>query len=161
LPGRSFRVVNGDAQATNRPLSSLHWKLALGSLELKRNFGRALRVFFGPLLMVVSGGVGVGGGGGWGTRTENERVATEELPAASLARTLKVYEPSASGLAGVSLLPGPEQARKLAVPASREHWKVTGPTSSLPLNVKVGVWSAIVPVGPEFTLTWGGIESST
>ena len=53
------------------------------------NFGCALRVFFGPLLIVVSGG-GVGVGGGFGVSTENERVATEALPAASVAWTRKV-----------------------------------------------------------------------
>jgi hypothetical protein len=39
----------------------------------------------------------------------------------------------------VSLSPGPEQARKLGVPPSIEHWKATGPTASLPLKVNVGV----------------------
>ena len=61
----------------------------------------------------------------------------------------------------MSLVPGPEQAEKLAVPVSIEHLKVIGPTASVPLKVKVGVLFVVVPVGPESTLTWGGIESST
>ena len=91
----------------------------------------------------------------------NERVATAELPAASVACTLKVCEPAARGLEGVSLLPGPEQAPKLAVPVSIEHWKVIGPTASVALKVNVGLVSVVVPLGPLSTLTSGGIESST
>jgi hypothetical protein len=87
LPGRSFGVVRGDAQAEKLPLSSLHWKRAEGSLEVNRNFGRALRVFFGPLVIVVSGAEG---SEGLGVSTENARVATDALPAASLAWIRKV-----------------------------------------------------------------------
>ncbi len=83
LPGRSFGVLKGDRQGENRPLSSLHWNVAPASLEVNLNFGRFLRVFFGPLVIVVSGGV-------WGVWIENERVATEEFVAASLPRTRKV-----------------------------------------------------------------------
>ncbi len=85
----------------------------------------------------------------------NARVATAELPAASVPSTLKMCAPPASGLEGVSLLPGPEQAPKLGVPVSIEHWKVIGPTASVALKVKVGVVAVVVPLGPLSTLTTG------
>jgi hypothetical protein len=61
----------------------------------------------------------------------------------------------------VSLSPGPEHAPKFAVPVSIEHWKVTGPTVSVALKVKVGVMSFVSPVGPLSIDTFGRVESST
>ena len=62
---------------------------------------------------------------------------------------------------GVSLSPGPEHAPKLGAPVSIEHSKVTGPTPSVALKVKVGVVSLVSPVGPLSTDTFGAVESST
>ena len=49
------------------------------------NFGLRLRVFLGPLVMVVLGAAASGVLGVW---TANERVATAELPAASVVAEL-------------------------------------------------------------------------
>src|SRR5262249_20775375 len=136
-----------------------HWKAVLAWLEVKLNFGLRLRVLDGPFVIEVSGAAG--GGGGLGVWMANDRVATAELPAASVACTRNVYEPSPSGLDGVSLVLGPEQPPKLAVPVSIEQRKVMGPTASVASKVKVGVLLAVLPVGPEVTLTCGAIESST
>ena len=89
------------------------------------------------------------------------RVATAELPAASVPWALKMCAPPASGLEGVSLSPGPEHPPKLAVPVSIEHRNVTGPCASVPLKVKVGRVSVIVPVGPESIATEGGVPSTS
>ena len=91
----------------------------------------------------------------------NARVATAELPAASVPCALKMCAPPASGLEGVSLFPGPEHPPKLAVPVSIEHRNVTGPCASVPLKVKVGLVSLIVPVGPESMATDGGVPSTS
>jgi hypothetical protein len=85
FPGRSLGGLKGEAQRENWPLSSLHWKVAAGSVEVNLNLGRAFRVFFGPFVIVVSGAAG-----GFGVCTENERVATEEFPAWSVAWARKV-----------------------------------------------------------------------
>src|SRR5690242_10599969 len=75
LPRRSFGGLNGAEQGLNGPPSSEHWKLLPGSLEVNLNFGRRLVVFFfGPLVIVVSGGF----------LTVKLRVASELLPTASV-----------------------------------------------------------------------------
>ncbi len=50
LPGLSFfGGLKGEVQGLNLPLSSLHRKLEPAWSEVNLNFGRRLRVFFGPL----------------------------------------------------------------------------------------------------------------
>ena len=78
------------------PLSRLHWNVEPASLELKAN--EALLVVIvpeGPPSSVVSGAV-VSAGGAGVVSTVNERVAgvASVLPAASVARTEKVWAPS-------------------------------------------------------------------
>ncbi len=97
--------------------------------------------------IVVSGAV---------ASTVKSRVAVAWLPAASVARTRKVWEPSASGLPGVSE-PASEQEPKLGVPLSIEHSK-EAPGSEL--KAKVGVASLVRPAGPESIPTAGGVRST-
>jgi hypothetical protein len=59
------------------------------------------------------------------------------LPAASVARTSKLCDPSASAAAGVSVAPGPEQARKAS--RSKRHLKLD--PGSLEENAKLGLAS--------------------
>ena len=54
------------------------------------NFGLRFLVFFGPLVIVVSGAAGGGLIGVLGVCTVKDRVATAELPAPSVAWTRKV-----------------------------------------------------------------------
>ena len=64
--------------------------------------------------------------------------------AASVARTSKVCRPSESGIAGVWLAPGPEQAPKGS--ESKRHSKVE--CGSLEEKLKVGMGSVVAPTGP-------------
>ena len=77
--------------------------------------------------------------------------------ALSEARTAKLCEPSGSGVEGVWLVPGPEQAAKGW--ESKRHLKVE--FDSLDAKLKVGVWSVVDPEGPEVIVVSGGVESST
>ena len=59
--------------------------------------------------------------------------------------------PSGSGLVGLSLLPGPEQVPKLAVPVSIEHLNVIaspGGNGSVAWKANAGEVSAVDPLGP-------------
>jgi hypothetical protein len=93
LPRDSFGGRKGEVQGTKLLESSLQRKLTPGSLAVNVNLGRRLRVFFGAVPKVVSGGgfaVGVvvvvaPPEAVW---TVKERVAIAELPAPSVARTL-------------------------------------------------------------------------
>ena len=100
--------------------------------------------------IVVSGGT---------VSTENERVAGvgSTLPAWSIARTAKVWAPSASAVVGVLVAPGPLQGAKTA--ESKRHSYVAGVW--LEENPKVGVESLVGPEGPELIVVSGGVESST
>ena len=84
------------------------------------------------------------------------RVATASFPAASAARTRKVWGPSASGSAE-PWAPSPEQGPKAGVPSSIEH-SSEAPASAL--KPKVGVGSLVRPSGPERTSTEGGVMST-
>ena len=76
--------------------------------------------------------------------------------ALSTARTSKLWEPSASGVEGVWLAPGPERAANGS--ESKRHWKVE--PDSLDAKLKVGVWSLVEPDGPPVIVVYG-VESST
>jgi hypothetical protein len=76
-------------QVTNAALSNEHWKVEPSSLELKPNDADAEATTpLGPDEIVVSGGV---------VSTVHERAAgvASTLPAASIARTRNVCDPSA------------------------------------------------------------------
>ena len=75
------------------------------------------------------------------------------LPAGSIARTSRVCEPSAS----CAVVCGELQAAK--APVSTRHSKLE-PVSEEE-NVKFGVGSLIVPVGPESIVVSGGKDSAT
>ena len=77
--------------------------------------------------------------------------------ALSVARTEKLWLPRESGVEGVWLAPGPEQAANGA--ESKRHWKVE--PDSLDAKVKVGVSSVIEPDGPPVIVVSGAVESST
>ena len=81
------------------------------------------------------------------------RVATASFPAASAARTRKVWGPSASGSAE-PWAPSPEQGPKAGVPSSIEH-SSEAPASAL--KPKVGVGSLVRPSGPESIARVGGV----
>ena len=72
------------------------------------------------------------------------------LPAASAARTSNVWAP----LASAGVVCGEVQVTN-AAPSTR-HWKVA--SASLE-NVKVGVESFVVPVGPVLIVVSGGVVS--
>ena len=78
------------------------------------------------------------------------------LPAGSLARTAKLWAPSASAAVGVWVAPGPLQGAKAA--ESKRHSKVD------PVWVaekpKVGVESFVGPEGPEVIVVSGGSVST-
>ena len=76
--------------------------------------------------------------------------------ALSMARTSKLCPPAESGLEGVWLAPGPEQAPNAW--ESKRHRKVE--PDSLDENLKVGVVSVVDPEGPEVIVVWGGTVST-
>ena len=75
----------------------------------------------------------------------------------SVAWTSNVWAPLASGVDGVWLSPGPEHGAKGS--ESKRHSKVE--PGSVAEKVKVGVSSAVTPVGPESICVSGGVESSS
>ncbi len=148
-PSLSAAVVNGDEHDAKLPASTAHWNVD-GSLALNWKVGVVLRVAVGgAAVMVVSGASGSGGT----TWTVNVRVAGvgSTLRAASMARTWKVWLPSAS----VWVTYGEEHGAK--APSSTRHSYVT---PAPPENSKAGVGSSVVPVGPEVIVVSGAIVST-
>src|SRR5436309_16088938 len=80
LPSLSFDGLNGEVHGWNGPESIWHWNLEPNSLLVKLNPGLRFEVFFfGPLVIVVSGGIESGRAG---VITVKVRVAgAETLPA--------------------------------------------------------------------------------
>ena len=76
--------------------------------------------------------------------------------ALSVALTSKVWEPAGSGVEGVWLAPGPEQAANAW--ESKRHWKVE--LDSLDVKVNVGVRFVGKPEGPEVIVVWGAMVST-
>jgi hypothetical protein len=87
--------------------------------------------------------------------TLKEREAGERsvFPAGSIARTWKVWEPSAS----CAVVCGELQAAN--DPESTRHWK--SEPASEEEKAKVGVGSLIVPLGPELIVVLGANDSAT
>ncbi len=136
-------------QGSYLPLSSLQRNAAPGS-ELKATstlafFFFVLILLLGRFVTVVSGGV-VSGGPEVSIvegRSRRDRLGV----AGGVDRAdLEGVVPSASGVVGVWVSPGPEQAAK--APPSTAHSNVVG-LSSLLEKVKVGVASEYGPTGPE------------
>ena len=146
-PSLSAEVVwvsPGPEQAAKASASTRHSKLAPASPEEKPKVGVVSVVRpLGPESIVVFGGV---------VSTVKLRLAGvgSGLPAASTARTSKVWAPSAS--AAVVWVPEPEQAAK-ASPSTR-HSKLAPASSEEKL--KVGVLSVVRPPGPESIVVFGG-----
>src|SRR6266496_4973811 len=97
------------------------------------------------------------GGSGAAVSTVKSREAGvgSVLPAASVARTRKVWAPSARALAGVCVSPGPEQAPNGS--ESKRHSKLD--PGSVEENPKVGVESLVAPEGPEVIVVSGGTKT--
>ncbi len=102
----------GEVQLAKFPPSRLHWKVAFGSFEenVKVGVGSAVAPD-GPVSIVVSGGIP-------STTMFRESGVGSMLPAASIARTSKVWGPSLR----FAVVKGVVQAAKAA--ASTRHWKV-------------------------------------
>ena len=79
------------------------------------------------------------------------------LSALSVARTAKVCEPTESAVAGLWLVPGPEQSANAW--ESKRHLKVE--FGSLDANWKVGLRLAVELCGPAVMVVCGAVESST
>ena len=90
--------------------------------------------------------------------TVKERVAGvgSTLPAGSVARTSKVWAPSASATVGVWAAPGPLQGANTA--ASKRHSKVD--PVSVEEKPKVGVESLVGPEAPEVIVVFGAWVST-
>src|ERR1051325_1157628 len=86
--------------------------------------------------------------------TANVRLADAELPAASIALTVKVCAPSTSGALVYWLGAGAHGAK---LPLSILPSLPTAPES---VNWKLGVMLLVGPVGPEIMLTVGGTVST-
>jgi hypothetical protein len=75
----------------------------------------------------------------------------------SVALTSKVWEPGESGVDGVWLAPGPEQAAY----GWESKWHSKVKLGSLELKPNVGVCSVVEPDGPLVIVVCGAVESST
>src|SRR6266496_3923271 len=141
-------VSPGPEQAPNGSESKRHSKLAPGSEE-KPNDGEALVVSpEGPESIVVSGGA-------VSTVKLREAGVGSVLPAASVARTRKVWEPSARALAGVCVSPGPEEAPNGS--ESKRHSKLAPGSEEKPND---GEALVVSPEGPESIVVSGGAVST-
>src|SRR5204862_3032093 len=89
--------------------------------------------------------------------TSKRLVASAVLPAGSVAWTRNVWLPSSSEDAGRSQL-SPEHGAKLGSPLSIEHPSVADGSDDA--KVSVGWASAVVPLGPDSTVTSGGWVST-
>jgi hypothetical protein len=138
-------VVNGDEQEVKEAVSTEHWNVEPVSVEAKTNVG--VESLVGPL------GPEVNDVSGASVSTVKLRVAGlwSVFPAASVARTSKVWAPSAS----TAVVTGETQPAKAA--PSTEHSKVE--PDSLDENAKVGVESGVSPVGPDPIVVCGGVAS--
>jgi hypothetical protein len=138
--------------AVHAPESSEHWKLEPLSLELKSKLALVeVVVPDGPEEIVVSGAVLSTGGAG--AATVQLRLAGEVsvLPAASVARTAKVWDPTATMRASGG-------AQVPQAPESSEHWKLE--PLSLEVKAKLTLVRVVVPKGPETILVWGAAVSA-
>src|SRR3954453_22543287 len=145
LPSASAAVVWRLVQALQLPPSIRHSNVAPPSGELKPKVGVAsLSRAGGFEPMLVSGGV---------RSTVHVCVAgvPSVLPAVSVARTSKVWLPSASAAVVCGLV------QALQLPPSTRHWKVD---VSLALNVNVGVASFEGSAGPESSEVFGAVLST-
>src|SRR5262249_4917282 len=122
VPSPSVTLVNGEVHAPNTPASRRHSKRTPLSFAVNENEGLELfEGFAGDAVIVVSGAVR-------STTQVNDAGVGSTLPAASIARTWKVCEPSAR----VPVLNGDVQATN--APLSMRHSKRD--PSSLEVNAK-------------------------
>ena len=136
----------GEVQGANPAASTWHSKVEPDSVDVNSNLGVASGVGpDGPEVMVVLGRV---------VSTVKVRFAgvASTLPARSVARTSKVWTPSAS----VPVVRGEAQALNAAL--STRHSKVE-PASEV-VNAKVGVGSGVGFDGPELMVVFGATRSS-
>ncbi|XSF08636.1 hypothetical protein VZP55_30365 [Myxococcus faecalis] len=147
LPWDRLLNVAGEVHAANVPPSRLHSKSAGVSVEVKANV--ALFEFVvpvGPEVMLVSGAT---------VSTVQVRLAgvASKLPAASTARTCKVWLPCDKP----GKVTGSVHAAKGA--PSSEHWYVTA--SSLELKSNVALALFVRPLGPLTMVVSGATVSTT
>src|SRR5918996_771903 len=134
-PSASGPIVAGLAQGAQAPPSRRHWNVEPGwSAENSKSGVGSLDGSDGVASSVVSGAV-------VSTVQACEAGVGSGLPAASVARTAKVWPPSASGPTGSGLVQGAQ------APPSRRHSKVEAP--SLAENAKLGEASALGSAGAE------------
>jgi hypothetical protein len=151
VPAASAAVVHGLVQSAHAPASARHSKTEFGSEAVNANVGvLSVVVRVGPRLIVVSGAVASAGGV---ASTVKERVAgvAPVLPAASVARTETLCDPSLS----VGVVHGLVQSAH--APASTRHSKTAFDSEAVKANV--GVLSPVEPVGPELIVVSGGVVS--
>ena len=142
-PSVSAAVVCGEVQAVNASVSTRHWKLAPDSLpNANVAVGSPVRPS-GPALIVVWGAL---------VSTVMVRLAglASVLPAASVARTSKVWGPSVSA----AVVCGELQAVSAA--ESTRHSNVALDSEE---NSNVGVESPVSPLAPVSMVVSGGVVS--
>jgi hypothetical protein len=142
-PSARRAVVCGEVQRANVPASTAHSKVAASFAETSKVGVVSFVGPLGPDPIVVSGGV---------VSTVNGRLAgvASAFPAASLARTSKVYPPSARA----AVVWGDVQDSN--APEPMRHWKLA--PGSLE-NVNMGVVSFVEPVGPVSIAVSGAVVS--
>ena len=145
-------VCPGPEQGPKSPPPTLHWNVVgLSSGAEKVKVGVASEVGpTGPESTVVAGAT---------VSTVKLRIAgvSSAFDAASTAFTSNVWEPSGNEPAGVCESPGPEHGPK---PASSILHRNVVELASVAEKVKVGLLSAVRPVGPESIAVSGAIVST-
>jgi hypothetical protein len=146
-PSASDATWSGLSQAAAAPPSMLQAKVEPGFVDWNPKLGEGLLVGpVGPAVIEVSGTAE-------STVKSRRRTVVSTLPAASVAWTRNVCAPSSSAGATVNGL-----AQPLRVMLSIEQRKVT--LDSEAEKVKVGVASAVVPLGPPVIVVSGGVVST-
>ena len=120
----------GLVQGANAPASTLHWKLELGLLEEKVIVGvGSFEAAGGGVSIVVCGGT-------VSTEKFARAASGSTLPSASVARTSKLWGPSARAARVIGLVQG------VKAPASTLHWKLELGLLEEKLIVGVGSFEA-------------------
>jgi hypothetical protein len=144
VPTLSTAVVNGDEQAAKAAASTRHWNPDAPPDPLNVNVGVVSLVAVGPPVMSVFGVV---------VSTTNVCVAgvASVFPAASVARTSKVWLPSFR----TAVVNGEAHVAN-AAPSTR-HWNVD--PGSVAVNVNVGVLSLPGLSAPAVIVVFGAVVS--
>jgi hypothetical protein len=137
-------------QAAKAAPSRAHWKLEPPSLEVKPKLALELVLKAGgPAVMVVFGGAV--SAGDWIVQVWLAGVGSV-LPAGSVARTWKVWEPSARAVYSCGLAQGAKAA------SSRAHWKLE--PASLEVKPKLALVLVVDVGGAAVMVVFGGVVST-